>query len=66
MSHKQDSCQICTHNLIQALRQNKENENISFFLKACEDYGLNKTDLFQVISPLPVSFGLLPVDNLLN
>jgi len=32
-----------------ALRQNKENENISFFLKACEDYGLNKTDLFQTV-----------------
>merc|ERR1711953_905870 len=34
---------------IAALRQNKENENISFFLKACEDYGLNKTDLFQTV-----------------
>ena len=32
----------------QALRQNKENENISFFLQACESYGLNKADLFQV------------------
>jgi len=31
-----------------ALRQNKENENISFFLQACEKYGLNKSDLFQV------------------
>ena len=57
---------MCTYNLIQALRQNKENENISFFLKACEDYGLNKTDLFQVLFPLPVSFDSLPVDNLLN
>ena len=41
--------------IFQALRQNKENENISFFLKACEDYGLNKTDLFQVIILLPVN-----------
>merc|ERR1712141_292664 len=32
-----------------ALRQNKENENISFFLKACEQYGLNKADLFQTV-----------------
>lgn len=32
-----------------ALRQNKENENISFFLSACEQYGLNKQDLFQTV-----------------
>merc|ERR1711953_172122 len=32
-----------------ALRQNKENENISFFLNACEQYGLNKSDLFQTV-----------------
>ena len=31
-----------------ALRKNKENENIAFFLDGCEKYGLNKMDLFQV------------------
>jgi hypothetical protein len=32
-----------------ALRKNKENENIFFFLSACEQYGLKKTDLFQTV-----------------
>merc|ERR1711953_1466409 len=32
-----------------ALRQNKENENISFFLSAAETYGCNKADLFQTV-----------------
>ncbi|CBY12189.1 unnamed protein product [Oikopleura dioica] len=32
-----------------ALRQNKENENISFFLTAAEAYGCNKGDLFQTV-----------------
>lgn len=32
-----------------ALRKNKENENISFFLTGCEQYGLNKQDLFQTV-----------------
>ena len=27
---------------------NKEYENISFFLSACSDYGIDKNDLFQV------------------
>ena len=29
---------------------NKEYENISFFLKACNEYGIDKNDLFQVSS----------------
>uniref|UniRef100_H2ZDY1 Transgelin n=1 Tax=Ciona savignyi TaxID=51511 RepID=H2ZDY1_CIOSA len=32
-----------------AMRKNKESENISFFLAACETYGVNKTDLFQTV-----------------
>ena len=32
----------------QALRMNKEYENISFFLSACTDYGIDKNYLFQV------------------
>ena len=37
---------LITH--FQALRMNKEYENISFFLSACSDYGIDKNDLFQV------------------
>lgn len=32
-----------------ALRMNKEYENISFFLSACTDYGIDKNDLFQTV-----------------
>uniref|UniRef100_F6V2S0 Calponin n=1 Tax=Ciona intestinalis TaxID=7719 RepID=F6V2S0_CIOIN len=32
-----------------AMRKNKEQENISFFLKAAEDFGVQKTDLFQTV-----------------
>lgn len=32
-----------------ALRMNKEYENISFFLKACNEYGIDKNDLFQTV-----------------
>jgi len=34
--------------LLQAMRKNKEMENISFFLKAAEGYGVSRGDLFQV------------------
>ena len=34
--------------IFQALRMNKEYENISFFLTACTEYGIDKNDLFQV------------------
>lgn len=32
-----------------AMKKNKEMENISFFLKAAENYGVGKTDLFQTV-----------------
>jgi hypothetical protein len=32
-----------------ALRMNKEYENISFFLTACTQYGIDKNDLFQTV-----------------
>lgn len=32
-----------------AMRKNKEQENISFFLKAADDFGVQKTDLFQTV-----------------
>ncbi|CAG5080278.1 Oidioi.mRNA.OKI2018_I69.PAR.g9527.t1.cds [Oikopleura dioica] len=34
---------------LQALRMNKEYENISFFLDGCTKYGLEKSDLFQTV-----------------
>lgn len=34
---------------MKALRMNKEYENISFFLSACTDYGIDKNDLFQTV-----------------
>jgi len=41
--HKTDTVKMA------ALRMNKEYENISFFLKACNEYGIDKNDLFQTV-----------------
>ena len=34
---------------VQAFRVNRENENVSFFLKAAEKYGVPKHNLFQTV-----------------
>lgn len=37
------------HIKLQAMKRNKEMENIGMFLKAAEDYGVKKIDLFQTV-----------------